>query len=116
MDTTEEQGRAAPEELTLSRRAVVRGTLVAVGGLAATPLAAVAAPLAAGPSAAPGRVVTPDPIKPRIQKSGLKVALADFSTHRAPATPGPSPASTSSTTRATARAGSSPTTATACCG
>ena len=64
------------------RRSVVRGTLTGLGGFAAATLLpslqgrAYAAP--ADPGA--GAVVTPDPIKPRITKSGLTVEIVDFST------------------------------------
>ena len=71
----------------ISRRHVVRGAL----GSLAMPLLPACAEAAVGqaPASAHGAIVSPDPIKPKIQKSGLAVGLADFS--RPPTTAGSRP-------------------------
>ncbi len=71
----------APER-RVRRRVMVRAALVGLGGLAAAPLLSITAGEAQAAPADPGAgpAVTPDPIPARIQKSGLAVELADFST------------------------------------
>jgi hypothetical protein len=59
------------------RRDLVRTTLAGLGGLAVGPLLPAGRADAAA-ATAHGPVVTPDPIRPKIRKSGLAVGLADF--------------------------------------
>src|SRR5690242_20304283 len=65
---------ARPGQPGVRRRDLVRAAL---GGLAAGPLLRARA-AAAAPATDHGPVVTPDPIRPKVRKSGLAVGLADF--------------------------------------
>jgi hypothetical protein len=64
----------------VDRRSVVQGALTGIGGLAtAQLLGAVVTPADAAPAdPGAGPIVTPEPIKEPIQKSGLTVELVDF--------------------------------------
>src|SRR3954451_22769735 len=64
---------------SLHRRDLLQTALAGLGGLTVGPLLPARGARAAA-ATAHGPVVTPDPIKPKIQKSGLAVGLADFST------------------------------------
>ena len=68
----------------LKRRKVVEGAFVGMGGLATAQLfhAAIATVEAAPADPGAGPLVTPNPIKGTIEKSGVRVELVDFA--RAP--------------------------------
>lgn len=61
---------------TIARRVLVRTAVAGAGGLAASRLLGSAAAVPSDPAA--GRVVTPDPIVPRIVPSGIAVELVEF--------------------------------------